>query len=84
MMEIVLIIPAGETSALAVTGITMVFDVANMIAGPQFNVRIASHMTTREVKLGRYGIRIDSHLNEVEQADLVIYTPFKSATEGRS
>ena len=75
MKDIVLVIPEGETSAVAITGITMVFDVANMIAGPVFNVRVASHMGASEVHLGRYGVKIDAHLDEIKQTDLVIIPP---------
>ena len=56
MKDIVLVIPKGDTSAVAVTGITMVFDVANMIAGPVFNVSVASHLEASEIHLGRYGV----------------------------
>lgn len=75
MKDIVLVIPEGETSAVAITGITMVFDVANMIAGSVFNVRVASHIEASEVHLGRYGVKIDAHLNDIEQTDLVIIPP---------
>lgn len=75
MKDIVLVIPEGDTSAVAITGITMVFDVANMIAGPVFNVRVASHLEAPEIHLGRYGVKIDAHLDEIDQTDLVIIPP---------
>lgn len=75
MKDIVLVIPEGETSAVAITGITMVFDVANMIAGPVFKVRVVSPMMTSEVRMGRYGVQVDSPLAEVKKTDLVIIPP---------
>lgn len=75
MKDIVLVIPEGEASAVAITGITMVFDVANMIAGPAFTIRVASHIPTSEIHLGRYGVKIDVRLDEIEQTDLIIIPP---------
>lgn len=75
MKDIVLVIPEGDTSAVAITGITMVFDVANMVAGPVFNVRVASHIPVSEIQLGRYGVKIDARLEEIQQTDLVIIPP---------
>ena len=75
MKDIVLVIPEGETSAVAITGITTVFDLANRIAGPVFHVRVASHTALSEVHLGRYGVKIDAHLDDIEQTDLVIIPP---------
>lgn len=75
MKNVVLVVPDGETSAVAITGITMVFDVANAIAGPVFNVQVASHISAKEVYLGRYGVKIDAQLEEIEQTDLIIIPP---------
>ncbi|MEZ5040863.1 MAG: helix-turn-helix domain-containing protein [Saprospiraceae bacterium] len=75
MKDIVIVIPEGEVSAVAITGITMVFDVANMVAGPNFKLKIASHLPVKEIRLGRYGVQVDTHLKDIDRTDLVIIPP---------
>lgn len=77
MKKIVIPIPSGQNSMIGISGIATVLEAANSFPGEHFEVITASAKRVKNQQIGRFSMKIDACLDEIEAVDLAIVPPLE-------